>query len=232
MPANDSVPVIAVDGPGGAGKGTISQAVAARLGWHLLDSGALYRVVALKALQTGTDLNDSAALASLAAALNVKFEPGVEAVRVRLDSDDVTDEIRAEACSQAASRVAAVPAVRAALVKRQRAFRRPPGLVADGRDMGSMIFPDARLKIFLTASVEERALRRYKQLKDKGISVSLPALSEEMAERDRRDAGRSVAPLRACDDARVLDTTGISIDDVVGTVLRWAADIYPDVASE
>ena len=226
-PANRSdVPVIAVDGPGGSGKGTICRLVAQALGWHLLDSGALYRLVGLDAGQQGVDLANEAAVAALARGLEVRFEAGDEGVSVCLRGQDVTRAIRSEAAGVAASRVAILPAVRAALVDRQRAFRAAPGLVADGRDMGSVIFTDSRLKIFLTASVEERARRRYKQLKDKGIDVSLSALSEDMAERDRRDSDRSVAPLTACPDARILDTTSMSIDEVVDMVLAWSAEVY------
>jgi cytidylate kinase len=218
------VPVLAIDGPGGAGKGTISRLVAGRLGWHLLDSGALYRLVALDAVQRGVGFAAEAAVASLAARLDVRFESAGNETRVFLGGADVTEAIRSEAAGDGASRVAALPAVRSALVKRQRDFRRAPGLVADGRDMGATIFPDADLKVFLTATVDERARRRHKQLKDKGIDVSLSALSKDMLERDRRDSERSIAPLKPCDDARILDTTGIEIPDVVAVVLRWAAD--------
>ncbi len=226
------VPVVAIDGPGGSGKGTVARAVARHLGWHLLDSGSLYRLVGLAALGRGISLEDAAGLAAVARGLDAHFDPeaGTEGT-VTLEGRDVTGTIRTEVAGQAASRVAAVAEVRAALVDRQRAFRRPPGLVADGRDMGSFIFADARVKVFLTASVEERARRRYKQLKEKGIDVSLPALSKDMADRDRRDANRSVAPLRAAPDARVLDSTGMSIEQVVSVVLRWVAQSYPEVAN-
>lgn len=231
VPADADVPVLAIDGPGGSGKGTIARAAARSLGWHMLDSGALYRLVGVAALARHVALDDAAALADVARTLQVQFDPlaGGDG-RVILDGADVSEAIRTEAAGQAASRVAAVPEVRAALVDRQRAFRRAPGLVADGRDMGSFIFPGARLKVFLTASVEERARRRYNQLKQKGIDVSLPALSKDMAERDRRDAQRSVAPLRPCPDARILDSTGMSIAEVLALVLRWVDEAYPGLA--
>ena len=217
-------PVLAIDGPGGAGKGTISRLVARRLGWHLLDSGALYRLVALDAIRRGVALDAESAVADLAARLDARFQSVGDQARVLLNGKDVTEVIRSEAAGDGASRVAALPAVRRALVQRQRDFRRPPGLVADGRDMGAVIFPDADLKVFLTASVEERARRRHKQLKDKGIDGSLSALSRDMVERDRRDSGRSIAPLKPSDEARILDTTGMDIPDVVAVVLRWVAE--------
>ncbi len=223
------VPVLAIDGPGGAGKGTISRLVAGRLGWHLLDSGALYRLVALDAIKRGVPLDSEPALASLASRLDVQFQAsGDQAsgdqVRVLLNETDVTNAIRSESAGDGASRVAALPGVRRALIQRQRDFRQPPGLVADGRDMGAVVFSDADLKVFLTASVEERARRRHKQLKDKGIDVSLSDLSRDMVERDRRDSERSVAPLKPSDDARILDTTGMEIPAVVTVVLQWASE--------
>jgi len=224
--SDDSIPVITIDGPGGAGKGTICRCVAASLGWMLLDSGALYRLVGLDAVQKGIDLDDEQALATLARELDIEFLPGDEQVGVWLAGQEVSGDIRSENAGLAASQVAAKPAVRTALIERQREFQRPPGLVADGRDMGSVVFPAAALKIFLTASVEERARRRYKQLKDKGIDVSLSALSKAMADRDRLDTERSVAPLKACDDARILDTTSMSIDEVVSQVLEWQKEVF------
>lgn len=225
------VPVIAIDGPGGAGKGTVARAVARRLGWHLLDSGALYRLVGIAALADGVSLEDEAGLARIATTLDVRFDPwqGAEG-EVYRRGRNVSADIRSETAGAAASRVAALPAVRAALITRQQAFRCPPGLVADGRDMGSCIFPDAGLKVFLTASVAERALRRYNQLKQKGIDVSLAALSRDMAERDQRDAQRPVAPLQRCADARMLDSTGLDIDEVVSRVLHWTVQAYPGLA--
>jgi cytidylate kinase len=220
----DHVPVLTIDGPGGAGKGTISRLVAGRLGWHLLDSGALYRLVALDAIQRGVPLDAESALAALAARLDARFQASGDDVRIRLSGADATDAIRSEAAGDGASRVAALPGVRRALIQRQRDFRQAPGLVADGRDMGAVVFPDADLKVFLTASLEERVRRRHKQLKDKGIDVSLSGLSRDMMERDRRDSERSVAPLKPSDDARILDTTGMEIPVVVSVVLRWASE--------
>jgi len=221
-----TVPVIAIDGPSGSGKGTIARRVADALGWHLLDSGALYRLVALAAAREGVSLSDQAALASVARALDVRFESDEDGEeRIWLGAEDVTLEIRTEEAGAGASRVAAVPDVRQALLERQRGFQRAPGLVADGRDMGSQVFPDAELKIFLTASAEERARRRHKQLKDKGLDVSLAALSRDIEDRDRRDSERSVAPLRPAEDARILDSSGQSIEAVMQTVLDWVAEL-------
>ena len=221
---SDSAPVVTVDGPSGSGKGTISRAVAQHAGWHLLDSGALYRLVAYAGLDRGLDPGDVEGHARLAAAMEVTFGVGPHgSEQVLLARRDVTQVIRTEAAGQGASRVAAWPSVRTALLERQRAFARPPGLVADGRDMGTVIFPAARLKIFLTASAEERALRRYKQLKEKGSGVSLSALSREITERDARDSTRAVAPLIPAPDAAVIDSTGLPIEEVVGRVLELGA---------
>jgi cytidylate kinase len=223
----ERAPVIAIDGPGGAGKGAVSQLVARQLGWHLLDSGSLYRITAFAAQQKGIALNDSRAVAAVAAALDVRFAEAPDGVAVILDNNDITASIRTEKAGSDASIVAADPAVRQALIARQQAFAQPPGLVADGRDMGSVVFPAAGLKIFLTASVAERARRRYKQLKDKGMDVSLPALSRDMEERDRRDSERLVAPLRAADEARILDSTNLTIQEVVEQIMSWAREVYP-----
>jgi cytidylate kinase len=221
------IPVIAIDGPSGSGKGTVSRRVAAALGWQLLDSGALYRIVALAGARAGLEADDQDGHAALARGLDIRFEvDGTGAERVLLDGQEVTGAIRSEQAGNAASRVAAWPAVRSALFERQRGFMEPPGLVADGRDMGSVVFPDAQLKIFLTASTEERARRRHKQLKEKGLSVNLAALSAEIAERDRRDATREVAPLVACADAVVIDSTHLGIDAVVDKVLALARERF------
>ena len=214
------VPIATIDGPSSSGKGTISRIVAARVGWHLLDSGALYRLVALAGIRKKLDADDVENHVAEARAMQVEFGsgPGGEE-RVILNGEEVTRQIRTEEAGAGASRVAAWPAVRAALTDRQRAFARPPGLVADGRDMGTVIFPGARLKVFLIASAEERAQRRYKQLIEKGSAASLAALSREIAERDLRDSTRQVAPLRPAPDAQLLDSTGLSIDAVVERVL-------------
>lgn len=216
-----AVPVLTIDGPSGSGKGTLAQMVARRLGWHLLDSGALYRVVGLAAVEQGVDLDDEPALSRLALHLDIRFAataPG-EPAAVILKGRDITDAVRSEQAGHYASRVAIFQAVRDALRARQRAFAMAPGLVADGRDMGTEIFPDADVKVFLTASAEERAQRRYKQLINKGESVSLPALLEDIRARDRRDTERTVAPLRPAPDAHVIDSTQLEIADVEQRVL-------------
>jgi len=217
-----TVPVIAIDGPSGSGKGTIARRVAEQLGYHLLDSGALYRITALAATRRGVAFEDVERLAGIARNLKIRFgsdERGNE--QIFLDGDDVTLDIRTEEAGAGASAVAGLEPVRSALLELQRSFRRPPGLVADGRDMGTHVFADAELKVFLTASAEERARRRHKQLKDKGIDVSLAALSRDIEDRDRRDTERSVAPLRPAEDARMLDSSGQSIEAVVQIVLDW-----------
>jgi len=224
VPGSSSSPVLTVDGPSGSGKGTVSRALARHTGWHLLDSGALYRLVALAGASSGVPTDDAARHAELARTMRAEFGTGPDGEeQVRLDGRDVSAEIRSEKAGQGASRVAAWPAVRTALLTRQRAFVQPPGLVADGRDMGTVVFPGAELKIFLTASPEERALRRYKQLKDKGSDVSLAALSREIAERDLRDQTRKVAPLRPAPDAQLIDSTGLSVEAVVTRVLELGA---------
>ncbi len=211
------VPVIAIDGPSASGKGTVAQLVARALGFHYLDSGALYRLVALAAARQGVDLDDADALAAVAAGLSARFEAG----EVWLNGAQVTAAIRTEATSVASSRVAAVPGVRAALLDRQRAFRQPPGLVAEGRDMGSVVFPDARLKVFLTATPEARAERRYKQLNDKGIAANIRTLLLDLRARDARDEARAVAPLRAAPGARRHDTTDKTAMEAAQTVQSW-----------
>ena len=220
------VPVIAIDGPSGSGKGTIARCVAHKMGWALLDSGALYRLVALAAQKRGVALDDAGALAQLAARLDVRFGSDARGnEQIWLADENVTASIRTEECGAGASAVAALKPVRSALLQLQRGFRRAPGLVADGRDMGTHVFKDAGLKVFLTASPRERAKRRHKQLKEKGIDVSLAALSRDIEERDRRDSERSVAPLRPAEDARILDSSGKSIEDVTQTVLDWMSEL-------
>jgi len=210
-------PVIAIDGPSASGKGTVAALVAQALGFHYLDSGAIYRVAAYAAQRGEVSLEDEAALAELALHLQLRFTGG----EVILDGEPVGDAIRSEAAGRAASRIAALPALRLALLERQRAFRQAPGLVADGRDMGSVVFPDARLKVFLTASAEERAQRRYKQLIEKGLDANLAPLLQDLRERDARDVARSAAPLQQTADAVLLDTTGLNIQQAVQQVLVW-----------
>lgn len=214
----DRLPVIAIDGPAASGKGTIAAGVARELGLRYLDSGSLYRLVALKALRAGIPFGAEAELARAAAALDVAFDGG----GVRLDGAEATEGIRSEAVSAAASLVAVHTAVRGALLARQRSFRQPPGLVADGRDMGTVVFPDALVKVFVTATAEERARRRYKQLIAKGNSVTMESLLRDIRERDARDSARATAPLRPAADAVILDTTDLTIDAAIGAVL----DLY------
>jgi len=218
----NKIPVIAIDGPSASGKGTIAQLVARKLGFHYLDSGALYRLVALKAIQLDTDMQNSGQLAEIARNLNVFFK----GEQIYLDGKIVTDDIRTEQCGIMASQLAAYAQVRAALTERQRAFRQPPGLVTDGRDMGSVIFPDADLKIYLTASAEERAQRRHKQLIEKGMSANIANLLQDIRKRDERDSNRSIAPLQQGTDAKLLDTTSLTISQAQDTVLSWYNDIF------
>jgi 3-phosphoshikimate 1-carboxyvinyltransferase len=222
---SDPIPVIAIDGPSASGKGTVAAQVAARLGFHYLDSGALYRLVALAASRAGVMTDNEARLAEIAAALPAQFD----ADRVLLDGEDVSLAIRGEDVSVGASRVAALPAVRAALLQRQRAYCRTPGVVADGRDMGTVVFPHAALKVFLTASAEARAERRYKQLIEKGLPANIASLLRDLRERDARDAARSVAPLAQGADAVLLDTTDLTIQQAVDAVLQMARerDLFP-----
>jgi cytidylate kinase len=214
-----TIPVVAVDGPAASGKGTIAKRVAQALGWHYLDSGALYRLVAHAALATGCDPDDADTLARLTRALDVRFVGEA----ILLNGTDVSDALREEAVSRAASRVAVHPGVRAALFERQRGFRRLPGLVADGRDMGTVVFPDALAKVFVTASAEERAARRQRQLAEKGIDVNIQSLLRDIHERDARDTGRAAAPLRPAADAVILDTTNMTIEEAVAAVLAQVA---------
>jgi len=214
---NNHAPVIAIDGPSASGKGTVAERVAAALGFRYLDSGALYRLATLQALRRGAPLDDADALAGIARNLEIAFRDG----KLWLAGEDVTEAVRTEAVSAATSRVAASPAVREALLARQRAFREGPGLVADGRDMGSVVFPDATLKVFLTADVATRAERRHKQLMEKGMCAKMADVVEELRQRDARDSARPVAPLRHYPDAVFLDTTRLTIDQAVGQVLAW-----------
>ncbi|MBS0212885.1 MAG: (d)CMP kinase [Proteobacteria bacterium] len=217
---DETIPVLTIDGPSGSGKGTISRIVASRLGWHYLDSGALYRVVGHAAARDAADTSDPVAMAALAERTGIRFQTSGDAEpRVLVDGVDATDAIRTETAGAAASVIAAMPAVRQVLLDRQRAFRRPPGLVADGRDMGTVVFPDASCKAFLTASAEQRAQRRYKQLKEKGLSVSMDGLLREILARDARDAERAVAPLKPASDAVLIDTTDVPVERVVERVL-------------
>lgn len=225
MMRSPMIPVVTIDGPSGTGKGTIADLVATQLGWHCLDSGALYRVLGLAAGRRDVGLEDVQALEDLASNLDLKFEDA----RVYLDGKDVSEQIRSEEAGNAASKVAAHGVVRERLLDWQRSAARAPGLVADGRDMGTVVFPEAPVKIFLTASPAERAQRRYKQLKDKGLDVSLSSLVNEIRDRDERDRSRSVAPLRAPDRAFVVDTTSLTIAQVLDRVLAAVKRVLPDV---
>jgi len=223
-------PVLTIDGPSGAGKGTISRLVAGKLGWHLLDSGALYRAVGYAASVARLDLTDAEAITHCAETTRIAFrasDDGSE-TRVIVNGHDTRDELRTETCGAAASAVAAFTGVRQALLDKQRDLRQPPGLVADGRDMGTVVFPDAPWKVFLTASADERAQRRYKQLKAKGLDVTISNLLEDIQARDARDASRAVAPLKPADDALLVDTTGMPIDAVVEKVLAVVQSGHPD----
>ncbi|MCG7893850.1 MAG: (d)CMP kinase [Candidatus Thiodiazotropha taylori] len=221
------VPVITIDGPSGSGKGTLASRVAERLGWRLLDSGAIYRVLGLAVERAGISFENVDKVAELARNLDLSFAQG----KVLLGQDNVADAIRTETAGNAASKVAAIPQVRQALLDWQQSYAKAPGLVADGRDMGTVVFPTAEVKIFLTASVEERALRRYKQLKEKGLSVNLADLTDEIKERDERDSGRAVAPLKAASDAWQLDSTQFSADEVYQQVMQRVYNALPELAS-
>jgi len=221
------VPVLTIDGPSGSGKGTISRAVAEALGWHLLDSGALYRAVGYAAGMASIDLSDAAAVTRIAETTKIVFRTPKDGgeTRVIVNGLDATDDLRTETCGAAASAIAAIPTVRAALLDKQRAFHKAPGLVADGRDMGTVVFPDAPYKVYLTASAEERAKRRHKQLKDKGLAVTLAALLREIEARDERDANREVAPLKPASGAVIVDSTALPVEEVIRRVL---AIVRPD----
>lgn len=212
--------IITIDGPSGAGKGTVCARLANDLGWELLDSGALYRITALAASRKNIALDNEAEVAKVAANLDVQFKPTDEGVLVILEGEDVSRSIRTEEVGGMASQVAALPQVRAALLQRQRDFAQATGLIADGRDMGTVVFPDAKVKIFLTASAEERGQRRFKQLQEKGIQADLPAIIEDIRERDERDSNRAVAPLKPADDALIIDSTHLTVEQVCQQVLN------------
>ena len=212
--------VVTIDGPGGAGKGTLSQMLAKELGWHFLDSGAMYRLCGLACLQQGIDFADEQKIAEAAQNLDIDFRVNDNALEVWLDGQEVSQQLRVETTASAASKVAVIPAVRDALLARQRAFAQAPGLIADGRDMGTVVFPNAELKIYLTASAEERAQRRYKQLQESGSSVSLAAILQEIQQRDERDMNRAIAPLKPAEDAVIIDSSNIDAQTVYDQVLQ------------
>ena len=214
------IPVVTVDGPSGAGKGTLSALIAEKLGWHLLDSGAIYRVLAVAAMHHDLPVDDESAVVPLASGLDVSFEIDNEQRRVVLEGEDVTDDIRTEEVGAVASQIASLARVREALLRRQRAFQQAPGLVADGRDMGTVVFPDANVKLFLTASAEARAERRYNQLNDKGLDVNIARLLTDIKARDDRDANRSIAPLVPAEDAVVIDSTDLDINQVFESAME------------
>ena len=214
------IPVVTVDGRSGAGKGTLSALIAEKLGWHLLDSGAIYRVLAVAAMHHDLPIDDESAVVPLASGLDVSFEIDKEQRRVVLEGEDVTDDIRTEEVGAVASQIASLARVREALLRRQRAFQQDPGLVADGRDMGTVVFPDANVKLFLTASAEARAERRYNQLKDKGLDVNIARLLTDIKARDDRDANRSIAPLVPAEDAVVIDSTDLDINQVFESAME------------
>ncbi|MBP7547644.1 MAG: (d)CMP kinase [Corallincola sp.] len=226
------IPMITIDGPSGSGKGTIAQRLAEQLGWHLLDSGAIYRVLALAALHHGVALDDEEGLVPLAAHLDVQFVTNSQKqIRTILEGEDVSSSIRSEEVGGAASKVAAYPRVREALLRRQRAFRQLPGLVADGRDMGTVVFPEAPVKIFLTATAEERANRRYLQLQSAGASANLAQILADVQARDDRDMNRATAPLRPAEDAKVIDSSALSIDEVLSVILAYASERLETLAA-
>ncbi|MCX7087172.1 MAG: (d)CMP kinase [Methylococcales bacterium] len=214
-----TIPVLTIDGPSGAGKGTISRAIAQKLGWHYLDSGSIYRSLAIAVLNRGTDIQNAAAVAAVATGLVLEFECG-ETLSVTLDGLDITTQLGLEETGRVASTIAAYPDVRAVLLQKQKDFKQSPGLVADGRDMGSVVFPDAAVKVYLTASAEARALRRYKQLKEKGIDAILTQITQDIEERDRRDQERASAPLMVAEGAFYIDSSVMTVDEVMNEVLR------------